>query len=162
MLSFTPPAKPGSAMLFSASCAAAGLILYAMSSYIGHRFAVLPIVSLILILIGIWFLYRFGLLSYRYEIRDGVLCIHRRLFRVERTVYTLSLRMGCAMIPHDDTAARKRIGHACRTHNFLTVWPTERAVVLYYRDTDRLCAVILENNPAFIAAAAQYFSAEEI
>lgn len=161
MLSFTPPTKPGSALLFSASCAASGLILYAMSSYIAHRFPLLPIISLILILIGIWFLYRFGLISYRYEIRDGVLCIHRRLFRAEKTVYTLSLRMGCAMIPRDDTAARKRIGKAYRTHNFLTVWPTEQAVVLYYRDADKLCAVILENNPAFLSAAGQYFSTAE-
>ncbi len=158
MLSFTPPTKPGSAMLFSASCAAAGLILYALSSYIAHRFPILPLISLILILIGFWFLYRFGLMSYRYEIRDDVLCIHRRLFRTERTVYTLSLRMGYAMIPRDDKAARLRIGKARRTHNFLTAWPAEEAVVLYYRDADMLCAVILENNPAFLSAAAQYFS----
>lgn len=158
MLSFTPKTKPLSAFLFSTSCAAAGLILYALSSYIAHRFPLLPIVSLILIGLGIWFLYRFGLVSYRYELREGILCIHRRLFRTEQTVYTLSLKTGCAMIPTEDKTARKRIGKAYRTHNFLTVWPSEQAVVLYYRDAGRLCAVIVENNPAFLSAAARYFT----
>ena len=157
MLSYIPPQKPASALLFSSSCVAAGLILFALSSYILHRYPLLPIVSLVLVLLGIWFMYRFALMSYRYEIRDGVLCIHRRLFRAERTVYTLSLRTGTAVIPMDDTAAKKRIGKPHRTHNFLTVWPSEHPVILYYRDAGRLCSVILEDNPAFFSAAAQYF-----
>ena len=158
MLSFTPQTKPRTAFLFSASCAASGMILYALSSYIAHAFTLLPILSLALIAIGIWFLYRFGLLSYRYEIRDHVLCVHRRLFRTERTVYTLSLHMAFAAVDADDTTTRKRIGKAYRVHNFLSVWPSEQAVVIYYRDAGRLCAVMLENNPAFTAAAAQHFS----
>ncbi len=161
MLTYTPPTRPHTALLFSASCAAAGLILYALSSYIAHRFPILPIVSMILVALGIWFLYRFGLVSYRYEIRDGVLCVHRRLFRMEKTVYTLSLRTGCAILPQNDTTDKKRIGKVFRTHNFLTVWPSEHSVALYYRDAGRLCAVLLENNPAFVAAAAQYFPSSE-
>ena len=161
MLSYSPQTKPLSAMLFSSSCAAGGLLLYFLSAQIGHRYVLLPIVSMVLILLGVWFLYRFALISYRYEIRDGVLCIHRRIFGRERTVYTLALRFGCAVISADDTKKRKRIGKPIRCHNFLTEWPDEHAVFLYYRDADRLCAVILHDNPAFLSAAHRYFSYDQ-
>lgn len=161
MLSYSPQTKPHQAMLFSSSCAAAGLILFFLSAYIGHKFLLLPIIAMILILLGVWFLYRFALISYRYEIREGVLYMHRRIFRCERTVYTLSLGMAFAVIGTEDTAARKRTGVPYRCHNFLTVWPTEHAVILYYRDAQKLCAVYLEDNPAFLTAASKYFGAFE-
>lgn len=158
MLNYSPKQKPKSAMLFSVSCGAAALVLFALSSYIGHRFLLLPILSLTLLSLGIWFLYRFALVSYRYEIRDGVLCVICRMFKTERTVYTLSLRTGVAIIPLDDTAAKKQYGKPLRTHNFLLSWPADHAVILYYRDAGRLCSVILEDNPAFFSAASRFFS----
>ena len=158
MLSYTPPQKPYSAMLLSSSCVAAGMILYFLSSYIMHRWPLIPIAALILVLLGIWFLYRFALVSYRYEIHSGVLCIHRRLFRTEKTVYTLSLRTGCAILSSNDTKEKKRLGKVFRTHNFLTVWPSEQYAVLYFRDAGRLCAVMLEENTAFLSAASDCFS----
>ncbi len=157
MLHYTPKQKPQSAMLFSVSCGAASLVLFALSSYIGHRFPFMLILSAALLILGIWFLYRFALVSYRYQIRSGVLCVIRRLFRTERTVYTLSLRTGIAIVQTDNTPVKKQYGKPVRTHNFLSSWPSDRAVILYYRDAGRLCAVILEDNPAFFSAASQFF-----
>ena len=158
MLNFSPKPKPQSAMLFSVSSGAAALVLFALSSYIGHRFPLLLIVSTALLILGIWFLYRFALCSYRYQICDGVLCVIRRLFRTERTVYTLSLRTGIAIVPTNGTAAKKQYGKPHRIHNFLSAWPQEHAVILYYRDGGTLCAVLLDDNPAFFSAAAQFFA----
>ena len=145
-------------MLFSVSCGAAALLLYALSSYIAHRFFLLPILSMTILALGIWFLYRFALVSYRYQICDGVLCVIRCLFKTERTVYTLSLRTGIAIIQTDDSTAKKQYGKPCRTHNFLSSWPQEHAVILYYRDGGRLCSVILDDNPAFFSAASKFFT----
>ena len=145
-------------MLFSVSCGAAALLLYALSSYIAHRFFLLPILSMTILALGIWFLYRFALVSYRYQICDGVLCVIRCLFKTERTVYTLSLRTGIAIIQADDTPAKKQYGKPCRTHNFLSSWPQEHAVILYYRDGGRLCSVILDDNPAFFSTASKFFT----
>ena len=145
-------------MLFSVSCGAVALLLYALSSYIAHRFFLLPILSMTILALGIWFLYRFALVSYRYQICDGVLCVIRCLFKTERTVYTLSLRTGIAIIQADDTPAKKQYGKPCRTHNFLSSWPQEHAVILYYRDGGRLCSVILDDNPAFFSAASKFFT----
>lgn len=158
MLTFTPPQKPYTALLLSSSCLAAGLILYALSAWISHRYLLLPIVAAVLILLGIWFVYRFALLSYRYEIRSGVLCVVRRLFGRDRTVYTLDLHMGFAAVPYDDRIGRRRIGSPRRTHNFVNTWPTEHAVVLFYHDAAYVCVVILEDNPAFFSAAARHFT----
>lgn len=161
MLNFTPKQNPQGALLFSVSCGAASLVLFALSSYIGHRFPFLLILAMIVLALGVWFLYRFALVSYRYQIRDDVLCVIQRLFRTERTVYTLSLRTGVAIVPADDTAARKKYGKPVRTHNFLTSWPSDRAVLLYYRDAGKLCCVILCDNPAFFSTASQSFSASD-
>lgn len=157
MLNFQPKQKPQSAMLFSVSLGAASLVLFALSSYIGHHFPLMLISSAALLMLGIWFLYRFALVSYRYRICDGVLCVIRRLFQKERTVYTLSLRTGIAIIPCDDTAAKKQYGKPVRTHNFLAAWPADHAVILYYRDGGKLCSVILDDNPAFFSAASKHF-----
>jgi len=148
-------------MLFSVSCGAASLVLFALSSYIGHRFPFLLVLAVTVLALGVWFLYRFALVSYRYQIRDGVLCIIRCLFRTERTVYTLSLRTGIALVPSDDTEARKRYGKPVRTHNFLTSWPSDDAVLLYYRDAGKLCCVILCDNPAFFSTASQFFAGSD-
>ena len=158
MLHYTPKQNPQSAMLFSVSCGAAALLLYALSSYIAHRFFLLPILSMTILALGIWFLYRFALVSYRYQICDGVLCVIRCLFKTERTVYTLSLRTGIAIAAAKDSAAKKQFGNPCRTHNFLSSWPQEHAVILYYRDGGRLCSVILDDNPAFFSAASKFFT----
>ncbi len=158
MLNFTPKQNLRSALMFSVSCCAVSLVLFALSSYIGHSFRLLPILSIAVLALGIWFLYRFALVSYRYQIRDGVLCVIRCLFRTERTVYTLSLRTGVAIVPSDDTEARKRYGKPVRTHNFLTSWSPDDAVILYYRDAGKLCCVILCDNPAFFSAASQFFA----
>lgn len=158
MLHYTPKQNPQSAMLFSVSCGAAALLLYALSSYIAHRFFLLPILSMTILALGIWFLYRFALVSYRYQICDGVLCVIRCLFKTERTVYTLSLRTGIAIVAAKDSAAKKQFGNSCRTHNFLSSWPNEHAVILYYRDGGRLCSVILDDNPAFFSAASKFFT----
>lgn len=158
MLHYTPKQHPQSAMLFSVSCGAAALLLYALSSYIAHRFFLLPILSMTILALGIWFLYRFALVSYRYQICDGVLCVIRCLFKTERTVYTLSLRTGIAIIQADDTPAKKQYGKPCRSHNFLSSWPNEHAVILYYRDSGRLCSVILDDNPAFFSTASKFFT----
>lgn len=161
MLRYTPPQKPCSAMLFSVSLGAAALLLYALSSYIAHRFFLLPILSMTMLALGIWFLYRFALVSYRYEIRDGVLCVIRRLFGREQTVYTLSLRTGIAIIPADDKKVRQQYGKPVRSHNFLPSWPHENTVILYYRDAGRLCSVILSDNAAFFSAASRFFAVSE-
>lgn len=158
MLHYTPKQNPQSAMLFSVSCGAAALLLYALSSYIAHRFFLLPILSMTILALGIWFLYRFALVSYRYQICDGVLCVIRCLFKTERTVYTLSLRTGIAIVAAKDSAAKKQYGKPCRTHNFLSSWSNEHAVILYYRDGGRLCSVILDDNPAFFSAASKFFT----
>lgn len=158
MLNFKPKQNAQSAMLFSVSLGAASLVLFTLSSYIGHRFPLMPVLSAALLILGIWFLYRFALVSYRYQIRDGVLCVIRCLFKKERTVYTLSLRTGIAIIPSDDTAAKKRYGKPVRTHNFLAAWPAEHAVILYYRDGGKLCSVILDDNPAFFSVASIFFA----
>lgn len=158
MLTFLPPQKPRTALLFSASCTAAGLILYALSAYIAHRYPLLPITAGAAVLLGIWFAYRFAVISYRYEIRSGVLCVVRRMFGRDRTVYTLNLHMGFAVVPADDRVQRRKLGPPRRIHNFTATWPTEHAVVLYYRDASHICAVILEDNPAFFSAAAAFFS----
>ena len=158
MLHYTPKQNPQSAMLFSVSCGAAALLLYALSSYIAHRFFLLPILSMTILALGIWFLYRFALVSYRYQICDGVLCVIRCLFKTERTVYTLSLRTGIAIVAAKDSAAKKQFGNLCRTHNFLSSWPNEHAVILYYRDGGRLCSVILDDNPAFFSTASKFFT----
>ena len=158
MLHYTPKQHPQSAMLFSVSCGAAALLLYALSSYIAHRFFLLPILSMTILALGIWFLYRFALVSYRYQICDGVLCVIRCLFKTERTVYTLSLRTGIAIVAAKDSTAKKQFGKPCRTHNFLSSWPQEHAVILYYRDGGRLCSVILDDNPAFFSAASKFFT----
>ena len=158
MLHYTPKQHPQSAMLFSVSCGAAALLLYALSSYIAHRFFLLPILSMTILALGIWFLYRFALVSYRYQICDGVLCVIRCLFKTERTVYTLSLRTGIAIVAAKDSTAKKQFGNPCRTHNFLSSWPQEHAVILYYRDGGRLCSVILDDNPAFFSAASKFFT----
>ena len=160
MLQFSPQTKPISAMLFSVSCSAAALVLYALSSYIAHRFAILPILSLILLVLGVWFLYRFALISYRYEIRDGVLCIIRRLFGVEKTVYTLSLRTGIAIVSVGNPE-KKPDTKPVRTHNFLASCTSDHPVTLYYCDGGKLCSVILEDNPAFFCAAETYFADTE-
>ena len=161
MLHYTPKQHPQSAMLFSVSCGAAALLLYALSSYIAHRFFLLPILSMTILALGIWFLYRFALVSYRYQICDGVLCVIRCLFKTERTVYTLSLRTGIAIVAAKDSTAKKQFGNPCRTHNFLSSWPQEHAVILYYRDGGRLCSVILDDNPAFFSAASKFFTNSE-
>ena len=158
MLIFTPPQKPYTALLFSASCVAVGLILFALSAYIAHRYLLLPIAAATLILLGIWFLYRFAILSYRYEIRSGVLCVIRRIFGHDRTVFTLDLHMGFTVVPYEDRAARSKLSSPRRIHNFVVTWPTEHAVLLYYHDAAYVCAVILEDNPAFFTAASKYFS----
>ena len=157
MLHFSPKQNLMTAMLFSVSSGAASLVLLALSSYIGHRFPLLLIASAALLAFGVWFLYRFALCSYHYQIRDGVLCVTRCLFKTERTLYTLSLRTGIAIIPSDDAAAKKQYGKPCRTHNFLSSWPQEHAVILYYRDGGKVCSVLLDDNPAFFSAAAAYF-----
>ena len=161
MLHYTPKQNPQSAMLFSVSCGAAALLLYALSSYIAHRFFLLPILSMTILALGIWFLYRFALVSYRYQICDGVLCVIRCLFKTERTVYTLSLRTGIAIVAAKDSTAKKQFGNPCRTHNFLSSWPQEHAVILYYRDGGRLCSVILDDNPAFFSTASKFFTNSE-
>ena len=161
MLHYTPKQHLQSAMLFSVSCGAAALLLYALSSYIAHRFFLLPILSMTILALGIWFLYRFALVSYRYQICDGVLCVIRCLFKTERTVYTLSLRTGIAIVAAKDSTAKKQFGNPCRTHNFLSSWPQEHAVILYYRDGGRLCSVILDDNPAFFSAASKFFTNSE-
>ena len=158
MLHYTPKQHPQSAMLFSVSCGAAALLLYALSSYIAHRFFLLPILSMTILALGIWFLYRFALVSYRYQICDGVLCVIRCLFKTERTVYTLSLRTGIAIVAAKDSAAKKQIGNPCRTHKFLSSSPQELAVILYYRDGGRRSSVILDDNPAFFSAASKFFT----
>ena len=161
MLRYSPKQQPLSAMLFSVSCGAAALVLYALSSAVAHRFVLLPIVSMTVLALGVWFLYRFALLSYRYEIRGDVLCVVRRLFGRENTIYTLSLRTAVSVVPADKAKSEKGRERPIRTHNFLPSWPHAHAVILYYRDAGKLCSVILEDNPAFFAAAAQYFTKSE-
>lgn len=156
MIAFTPPRKLRSAMLFSVSCGAAGLLLYAMSSYIGHRFILLPIASAALVILGLWFLHRFALVSYRYEIRRGVLCVIRCLHRQQRTVYTLDLKTAFSVVSEQDHTNRPK-ERPRRVHNFVCTWPTEHAVRLYYRDAGVVCAVILEDNPAFFSSVRACF-----
>lgn len=157
MYRFAPSQIKSTAMLLSLSCAAAGLVIAVLSSRIGHRFLLLIIASAILILLGIWFLYRFALLSYRYELTRDVFRVVRCLFGRERTVFSVRLALCCAALPLSDKTARRRIGIPRRYCNFCCAWPTESPVVLYYRVGEGLYAAVLDGNDAFFSLAARDF-----
>ena len=157
MLTFTPKKKPKSALLFSCSCALAALSVYALSASVGHPTPLLPLCAAMLTAVGVWFALRFALLSYRYELHGDVLCVVRCLFGREQTDWSLSLRLGYAMVSASDRTARRDCGKAVRVHHFLTVWPSEDAVVLYYRDGAHLCAAHFAPNDAFFASVTPHF-----
>ncbi|MBO5648832.1 MAG: hypothetical protein J6S76_02850 [Clostridia bacterium] len=152
LLRFSPKQRPAQAALFSCSSAAAGLLVFGMSALCGHPVPLLPIAAGALLVLGLWFALRFAITSYHYELHGDVLCVVMQIFGIRRTVWTLSLRLGSAIIPSSDRSACKAQGHPYRIHNFLPAWPDADADILYYRDAHRLCAVYLAHNDAFSAA----------
>ena len=74
---YIPQKSLGAAFLFSASAFASAAVLFFLSRVVSHRFPLIVIAAAMLLLLSFWYILRFGIFSYRYEIRGDLFLVFR-------------------------------------------------------------------------------------
>ena len=149
--SYTPPRSPGTALLFSSSALAAAAVLLFLSSTVSHRFLLILIAAAVLFLLSCWYLLRFGMISYRYEIRGDLFLIFRCIGKYSYPIFRLSLHLCCALQKNDEKRplqCKERVRHFYNHTSSLTAADT---LTVYYYDATVLCAVRIQTNDTFTA-----------